>query len=99
VFADESAAFFAILTSSFHEVWVRKNASTFETRLTYTPSDAFETMPLPANYHGRLADYGETFHGDREIFMSVESVGLTDFYNRFHDPNCIDLRICEFAGA
>ena len=85
LFADEDFAVFALLCSSLHEVWVRKNASTFETRLTYTPTDAFETLPQPEVGLGQLADLGARYAKAREEFCTRHQFGLTDFYNGFHD--------------
>jgi hypothetical protein len=83
VFADPAVA--GLLLSSFHEVWVRKNASTFETRLTYTPSDAFETHPLPAAGLDVGNDIAADFMLGRRAEMRSRAIGLTAFYNDFHD--------------
>lgn len=86
VFAESSLGLFALLCSSLHEAWVRKNASTFETRLTYTPTDAFETLPHPSVGLTELDLLGVQYAEQRERFCSLQKVGLTDFYNAFHDP-------------
>jgi len=91
-------ALFALLTSTLHEVWVRKNASTFETRLTYTPSDAFETMPLPDLDSARFRELGQRFASDRAKYMKDEQIGLTELYNRFHSPECTDPGIIELRA-
>lgn len=90
VFATDDYALFAVLVSSLHEVWVRKNASTFETRLTYTPSDAFETMPLPNSLPVYLRKLGARFNEFRTEIMCSSQFGLTDFYNNIHDPDNVD---------
>ena len=47
VIALDTAAEFALLNSSVHEIWTRKHSSTLETRLKYVTTDAFETFPSP----------------------------------------------------
>jgi hypothetical protein len=87
VFVDDSFDGFALLCSSIHEIWVRKNASTFETRLTYTPSDVFETLPMPTKFASGLAYLGQSFAEGRSAYCLEHQEGLTDFYNDFHDPS------------
>ena len=47
VFAFDSFEKLAVLQSALHESWVRTYSSTLETRMRYTPTDSFETFPLP----------------------------------------------------
>ncbi|MEX1028169.1 MAG: type IIL restriction-modification enzyme MmeI [Candidatus Paceibacterota bacterium] len=77
---------FSILQSSLHEAWVRKFGSTLETRMRYPASDVFETFPRPVRTH-RLGQIGEKYYGHRGAAMVGRSVGLTQLYNRFHDPD------------
>jgi len=77
---------FSILQSIIHELWVRKQSSTQETRLRYTPSDGFETFPMPEAYSDSLSEAGQTFYIARQSFLEAHNVGLTKFYNQFHDP-------------
>ncbi|WP_334169943.1 Eco57I restriction-modification methylase domain-containing protein [Zoogloea sp.] len=85
VFTDDNLGLFGLLCSSLHEVWVRKNAATHETRQTYTPSDAFETLPLPPGGVGSIALLSRAYADVRAAFCGQQSLGLTDFYNAFHD--------------
>lgn len=91
VFASDSAAFLALLLSCVHSEWAWKQSSKLKRDLRYTPSDCFETFPLPV--HGKLPDdpvlddLGERFHDLRREVMKREQVGLTTLYNRFHDPS------------
>ena len=80
------AGLFAILQSSFHEVWVREFQSSLETRGRYTPSDCLETFPLPEITHN-CDIRGAEFHDVRRRVMLKEQEGLTKIYNRFHDSN------------
>jgi hypothetical protein len=45
VFATDSFADQAALSSSMHWSWVVKYTSTLESRVNYSPSDVFETFP------------------------------------------------------
>ncbi|WP_322963947.1 Eco57I restriction-modification methylase domain-containing protein [Sphingomonas fuzhouensis] len=85
-FAMESNSAFAILQSRVHEVWTRFFASTLEDRLRYTPSDCFETFPLPPGYADSpdLEAAGQAYHDHRAALMIARDQGMTPTYNRFH---------------
>jgi len=85
VIASEKWSDYSTLQSNIHEIWVRKFASTLETRLRYTPADVFETFPFPQNLEG-LEEIGETYHEYRRQIMLSRQEGLTSTYNRFHNP-------------
>ncbi|MBN8656225.1 MAG: restriction endonuclease [Anaerolineae bacterium] len=85
VFAIDDYSSFALLTSSFHDYWVRKYASTLETRLRYIPTDCFENFPFPVNIE-KLRDIGERYYDHRREMMRSRQDGLTTTYNRFHNP-------------
>lgn len=95
VFAFSDYAHFAILCSTFNEIWARKNSSSLETRLNYSPSDAFETLPFPEIASANLASLGEQYQTLRADIMAREESGLTDLYNRFHNPEITDPAIAE----
>lgn len=80
-------AAFATLQSRVHEVWARFFASTLEDRLRYTPTDCFETFPLPLAFKGSsgLEEVGLAYHNCRAELMIARSQGMTPTYNRFHD--------------
>ena len=86
VFALSTHAAFATLQSRVHEVWARTFASTLEDRLRYTPSDCFETFPLPPGYADApaLEAAGRAYHDHRAAMMVARDQGMTPTYNRFH---------------
>lgn len=84
-FANRSFGFFALLQSNIHEAWVRKQAGSLETRLSYTPSDAFASFPL-CPIDEMLVQFGQDFHDRRATVLESENIGLTDFFNGFHQP-------------
>jgi len=85
-FALPSFAAFATLQSRVHEVWTRFFASTLEDRLRYTPSDCFETFPLPPGFDDapELEAVGAAYHDHRAALMIARDQGMTPTYNRFH---------------
>jgi hypothetical protein len=84
VFACADWDFFAVLQSHLHYHWAWHYSSTMRTDINYSPSDCFETFPLPADRSG-LVQIGERYHEYRRQVMSARQLGLTKTYNRFHD--------------
>ena len=80
-----SYALFAVLQSSEHEAWARHYSSQLETRLKYSPGNAFETFPFPLNMQ-KIDDIGENYYQHRQSIMLARQEGLTKTYNHFHDP-------------
>lgn len=77
---------FALLQSSIHDEWTRFHCSTLETRRRYIPTDCFETFAFPVYLHG-LNITGESYYLHRQHIMQTRQEGLTQTYNRFHNPN------------
>ncbi|MFG6280801.1 type IIL restriction-modification enzyme MmeI [Microbacterium sp. S16(2024)] len=84
VFASDSYGVQAVLSSTLHRTWAITYGSTLETRVRYTPSDVFETFPLPARTE-RLADAGKVLERDRREVMLRRNLGLTKLYNLVDD--------------
>jgi hypothetical protein len=102
VIPTESDATFAVLQSTVHEVWARFFGSSLEERFRYTPSDCFETFPFPITMpetirkdalplggetHATLNQVGSEYYAFRASLMIDCAQGLTQTYNRFHDPH------------
>jgi hypothetical protein len=89
VFALDTYSAFAAMQSRPHEIWVRFFASSLEDRLRYTITDSFETYPFPTDWrsHDDLEQAGRVYHSTRQDLMLKQACGLTDVYNRFHDPH------------
>jgi hypothetical protein len=101
VYGDATVAFafdddyhFALLQSNVHEVWVRRNASTMRTDIRYTPTDCFDTFPLPQETEEEeresAARVGAEYHEHRRWVMLARNQGLTKTYNLFHNSDCQD---------
>jgi hypothetical protein len=88
VFALDKVSAFSVLQSRIHETWARFFASTMKDDLRYTPSDCFETFPLPDNWETNqdLERTGDEYYEFRATLMVRNNEGLTKTYNRFHDP-------------
>ena len=54
--------------------------------MRYTPSDCFETFPLPL-MTVNLESIGECYNAYRRQIMHSRQEGLTKTYNRFHNPD------------
>lgn len=92
VFSDESFAHFSIIQSTIHELWARNFCSHLETRLKYSPGNAYETFPFPLN-NGILENIGFDYYTHRLNLMKQLSCGLTSVYNIFHDPEQSDSQV------
>lgn len=88
VLAVDSYAGFASLQSRAHESWARFFMSTFEDRLAYTPTTVFEPFPFAHDWdtHPALEAAGAAYHAHRTHLTATNQQGLTESYNRFHDP-------------
>ncbi len=87
VFAREDDAFFGLLQSQVHEVFVRFFSSTLGDALNYSSTDAFEPFPMPLELErrGRLAAVAEELYAFRADLMVGQQIGLTELYGRYHD--------------
>jgi hypothetical protein len=84
----EGTAAFATIQSRVHEVWARLLSSSLEDRLRYTPTDCFQTFPMPVGFRtdARLEDIADRYLDHRAALMKDKQQGLTATYNRFHNP-------------
>jgi hypothetical protein len=89
VFALPTYTAFCILQSRIHEIWARFFGSSMKDDLRYTPSDCFETFPFPETWETNptLEAIGKAYYEFRAALMVRNNQGLTDTYNRFHDPD------------
>ncbi|MEW2508494.1 type IIL restriction-modification enzyme MmeI, partial [Amycolatopsis sp. NPDC047767] len=85
VFATDSFADQAILSSSAHQLWAIKYGSGMRNDPRYTPSDVFETFPRPAPID-RLGAVGRILDVERRNVMLRRNLGLTKLYNFINDP-------------
>jgi hypothetical protein len=86
VFAFDSFDVFALLQSNVHYIWAEKYGSRRGGGLRYRIKSSFDTFPFPSHTNS-LAIVGEQYYNERFLIMSAHEEGLTDTYNRFHDPD------------
>ena len=84
VFATDSYATQAILSSSFHQLWAIKYGTTMRTDSTYTPDIVFCSLPRPLSA-SHLTSLGRTLDTERSGIMNRRNLGLTKLYNRVND--------------
>lgn len=94
VFATDDPAALALLSSAPHHGWALARSSTLETRIRYTPSDVFETLPRP-EATTRMRELGEALDTHRRSVMQARRTGLTKTYNLVFDPDENDTDIVE----
>jgi hypothetical protein len=89
VFATESFADQATLSSSLHQMWGIKYGSTMRADVNYSPSDVFATFSRPEATE-RLTEAGKTLDTERREIMLRRDLGLTKLYNLVNDPDITD---------
>jgi hypothetical protein len=92
VFSSDDLALFGLLASAPHYWWTIARSSTLETRIRYTPSDVFETLPLPT-LTDEMRSAGQSLHEERSAFMLNSQLGLTKTYNLINDPSVQDAKV------
>lgn len=85
VFATDSYAQQAILSSSAHQMWAIKYGSGMKNDPRYTPSDVFETFARPKETEW-LHSIGRILDEERREIMIRRDLGLTKLYNLVNDP-------------
>lgn len=85
VFATDSHAQQAVLSSSLHQYWAIVYGSGMRSDPRYTPSDVFETFPRPEPTP-ELEAIGRTLDAERREIMLRRELGLTKLYNLINDP-------------
>jgi hypothetical protein len=94
VFGSDSPAWFSVLQSRLHELWVRRFATRLGEGLRYSASECFETFPFPLHAAmskgSPLDEVGRRLLDARARYMLSQSVGLTVTYNRLKDADVSD---------
>jgi hypothetical protein len=85
VFPSNDYGLFAILQSDIHSVWAWRWGLRRKRDLVYSPKRCAATFPLPLISQG-LSDIAESYYDIRQSIMQSLQEGLTQTYNRFHNP-------------
>jgi hypothetical protein len=86
VYATSDDSVFALLSSSIFDIWTRKRCGTQGETLSFSPTDAFETLPFPPRW-SELTRIGALYSEHRGRILKEHQLGLTATYNRLHDPS------------
>lgn len=90
VFITECSGVFAVLQSALHNVWAWDVCTgMWGSGIRYAPSKAVSTFPMPRQPDS-LRDIGCRYYQNRREYEIKYQVGLTELYNRFHEPTNID---------
>jgi hypothetical protein len=89
VFATDSFADQAVLSSTIHQTWSIKYGSGMRNDPRYTVSNVFLTFPRPEPTEG-LAGVGRILDTERREIMLRRDLGLTKLYNLVNDPEIAD---------
>jgi hypothetical protein len=95
VFPLGSNSALGLLQSAFHYHWAWTYSSTMRIDLNYSPSDCFETFPIP-EYGAQLEEASVAFEVHRDKTCNDLEVGLTGVARLTHDPRCDQSLIVEF---
>lgn len=85
IFRSNDIRMWGLLSSSIHEAWAKKNSSTLGFGINYSPTDAFETYPMPVNMPDEQICGALLRH--RSEIRSTDAVSLTGIYNMYHDSD------------
>jgi hypothetical protein len=97
IFASDDTGLLALLSSAHHYWWAISRSSTMKADLNYSPSDVFETMPLP-DITPEIREFGNRLDSFRRDLMLSRQAGLTVIYNSVHNPICADADIAELRA-
>ena len=86
VFASDSFALQSALSSTPHQLWAITYGSGMRNDPRYTPTEVFETFPLPVA-SPPLDAIGRELDETRREIMLRRDLGLTKLYNLINDPD------------
>jgi hypothetical protein len=89
VFALDSHADLALLSSEPHRLWALKYGTTMRTDASYTPSTIFDPFPRPLSTESMNAA-GRALDETRREILIRRDLGLTKFYNLVNDSSVRD---------
>ncbi len=92
VVATESFEEFGVLNSEFHRRWAMRYGSTIGHGVRYTPSDVYDTFSQPKGSEA-VSKAAQALNDSRADYMIRTNSGLTDTYNRIHDPEEADSEV------
>jgi len=97
VFAGADDGLFGLLSSGMHWWWAVTYSSTLETRTNYTATDCFDTFAQPLDMK-KVSTVGRELNKYRSALMVDRGLGLTQTYNRMHDPAVAETEFVRLRG-
>jgi hypothetical protein len=97
IIAQESHFYLALFQSSLHSEWAWRYGSSLETRLRYTNVDCIETFPFVTETIP-LSSSIELFFESRSNYLEINDIGLTKFYNLFHDKTLAEIELTHLRN-
>lgn len=91
LFASDSYGLLSVISSAPHQIWILARGLTLGKAPRYTPSDVFDTFPLPT-ISPALDDLGKLLESERREIMLRRTIGITQLYKRINDPQ-VDFRL------
>jgi hypothetical protein len=98
VFKYEDSGHFGLFASSFHSLWADAWSPTLRLDPSYNPSDSFETFPQPRDLR-KISNFADQVLDCRAIVMAEFNEGITNAFNRFHDPAQQSSSIVDWRNA
>ena len=90
VIVTDSFAEQAVLSSTFHWLWVARYASTQGVAPSYAPSQVYATFPLPSET-SKLTALGRQLDTHRAEILMRRQLGLTKLYHLVNDSELADV--------
>ena len=97
VIATDSPQHAGVLLSTIYQEWAAANGSSLGHTFRFTTSDCFETFPVPRILNHLGVIQLELERNRKEIMLSRE-LGLTAFYNEFHDNSNQEMSFQRIRG-
>jgi|GEM_PF-1274526 len=88
VFCSDDNSLLGALQSNVHEIWAKVLGSTMKDDLRYTVTDCFQSFPtvIAREHDNYLVSAVARYLDVRSTVMEQTKLGLTETYNRFHNP-------------
>ncbi|RMO85603.1 hypothetical protein ALQ32_03853 [Pseudomonas syringae pv. tagetis] len=95
LFLDDRSSMLGILQSSVHYWWASSVSSSFRTYVRYSTSTSFDTFPfLTSSLESKeIGEVAEKLVAYRQEVALADGIGLTELYNKIHDPEIMDQEI------
>ena len=87
IFSSNEIYYYGYINSTIVQCWVEKNSSSIGFGIRFTPSDCYETLPLPRfaeSLKSELEKISESYKNLRNTIMEQKQISLSEMLNKFH---------------